>query len=196
MGDSLKDQLIALGLAKPVQGKERARKQRGKGARKAGAKPAGHAGAKGEPKRGAAPVKPDPANVSLDEAYRLREREELRAVEQKKLEKLEQDRIRREINAKIQALVDELALNDAAAELKRNFLYKGRIRSVLVTPAQLKALNAGQLGLVFVRGSYYVMQPEHVEQARAISADHIPDLGTDTADNAEEEFPVPDDLMW
>ena len=55
-------------------------------------------------------------------------------------------------------------------------MYKGRIRSVLVTPEQLRSLNEGELGLVFLRGSYFLLKPEIVEQVRSISPDHVPAL--------------------
>ena len=134
--------------------------------------------------------------MSLDAAWKLRRKEEKQTAEEEKKRKQEQDRQRRRINQELKQLVDQHALNDSAAELKRNFLYKGRIRSVLVTPEQMKALNAGELGLVFLRGSYFVMAPEHVEAVRAISTDHVPELGGDQGDESEEEFPVPDDLTW
>ena len=93
--------------------------------------------------------------------------------------------------------MDSHALNDSKAEVKRNFLYKGRIRGVLVTPEQLKALNAGELGLVFLRGNYVLMLPEHVELVRAVSDEHVPDLGGAEPDDEEEsEHKVPDDLVW
>jgi hypothetical protein len=178
MGDTLKDQLIALGLAAAEDSKK---KHRRKPARKS---------------RPPANAKEQGSEMSLDAAYRLREKDERKAAEQKKLQKQEQDRLRRKINAEIQQIVDAHALNDPAAELKRNFLYKGRIRSVAVTKEQLQALNSGSLGVVFVRGGYYLLKPEQVEAARAISADHVPDLGADDQQDADEEFPVPDDLMW
>lgn len=179
MGESLKDQLVALGLAK------------------AGAKkPARPAGANKKKRKGAGGPRKANGEMSLDAAWRLRDKEEKKAAAEKKQAKQEQDRLRRELNAKIQQLVEAHALNDKAADIKRNFLFKGRIRSVLVTPAQLQALNAGELGLVFLRGSYFIMAPENVEQVRALSADHVPDLAGGAGDDAEEEFPVPDDLTW
>ena len=66
--------------------------------------------------------------------------------------------------------------------------------SVRVNAEQLKALNGGELALVFLRGDYLVVKPELAEQVRRLSADHVPDLGTE--DPGEEEFPVPDDLLW
>lgn len=177
MGDSLKEQLIALGLAKPGGDRKP----------KAGRKPAVRR----------KPQKRDRGQLSLDEAYRLRQREEKRSAAEKKARKRAEDILRRQINAKVQGIVEAHALNDKAAELKRSFLYKGRIRSVLVTPEQLAALNAGELGVVFLRGSYFVMLPEHVESVREISADHVPELGSGGDETDEEgEFPVPDDLVW
>ena len=115
---------------------------------------------------------------------------------EKRQQKRADDLLRRQVNAKIQLLVDAHALNDKKAERKRNFLYKGRIRSVLVTPQQMKALNAGALGVVFIRGNYILMLPEHVEEVRTISADHVPDLSGHGQDQEEGAFKVPDDLSW
>jgi uncharacterized protein YaiL (DUF2058 family) len=166
MGNSLKDQLIALGLADQPKRSKPGR---------AGRKQAG-------------------PELSLDRAYRLRRKEEKETAAAKRHEKRAEDLLRRQVNGQIQKLVDAHALNDRTAEVKRNFLYKGRIRSVLVTPAQLRALNAGELGLVFLRGNYILMLPEHVEEVRRISADHVPELGGGSSE--DEEFPVPDDLVW
>jgi uncharacterized protein YaiL (DUF2058 family) len=172
MSESLQDQLKALGLAK--------------------AKPKKAPAKKPQPKKD--------AEMSLDQAYRLRKKEEKSSAQHKKEVKRLEDLKRRRINKEIQELVEGLALNDKKAEVKRNFLYKGRIRSVLVTPEQLKALNAGELGLVFLRGNYILLLPEHVERVRAISKDHVPDLGAsdqdDEDDNIDEAHKVPDDLIW
>lgn len=171
---TLQDQLRELGLANKPE------RSRGQSRKKSRAK------------------KPADSGMSLDQAYRLREREEKQAIRQKKEQKRLEDLQRRRVNKQIQELVDAHALNDKQAEIKRNFLYKGRIRSVLCTPEQLKALNAGELGVVFLRGNYILMLPEHVELARIISEDHIPDLGADSPEDPDEgdQFKVPDDLVW
>ena len=182
MSDSLQEQLRALGLVKKKSaGRKKAggKRPRGKADKRRGGKSAG-----GEP--------------SLDEAYRLRAREERRAAERKKEEKRLRDLERRRINKQVQDIVEAHALNDKAAELKRNFMYKGRIRSVLCTPEQLRAVNAGDLGVAFLRGSYYLLAPEHVEAVRVISPDHVPDLGGPDQDDPDDddEYKVPDDLIW
>ena len=185
MGDSLQDQLKALGLAKqkPRPPRKKARK-------------------KAVQKKIIIMKAPNSANadMSLDRAYRLRNKEEKQSAHQKKEQKWLQDLERRRVNKQIHELVKAHTLNDKKADLKRNFLYKGRIRSVLCTPEQLKALNDGELGLVFLRGSYVLMLPDHVELVRAISEDHIPDLrGSELDQEGEDEgdeFKVPDDLTW
>ena len=172
MSDSLKDQLLALGLAKKHKPKPRKQAKKVKN-------PATDAG------------------ISLDQAYRLRQKEEKQLAHTKKENKRLEDLKRRQVNRQIQDLVDAHALNDKKAEVKRNFVYKGRIRSVLVTPEQLKALNVGDLGVVFLRGNYVLMLPEHVELVRAISGDHVPDLGGgEPDDEVDEDHKVPDDLIW
>ncbi len=174
MSKTLQDQIRALGLAKrqkPAKKKVRKKVQASKS-------------------------RAD-AEVSLDQAYRLRQKEEKQSARDKKEHKRLLDLQRRQVNKQIQELVNEHALNDKQAEVKRNFLYKGRIRSVLVTPVQLKALNAGELGLVFLKGNYILMLPEHVELVRAISDDHVPDLGGSEPDDGDDgEHKVPDDLVW
>ncbi|MFT5768404.1 MAG: hypothetical protein ACI9H8_000361 [Lysobacterales bacterium] len=178
MADSLQDQLKALGLAKAKKPTEQKPRRK--------------------PHQTPKPKPRSDAEMSLDQAYRLRIKEEKQSAHNKKELKRLEDLKRRRINNQVQELVKDRALNDKSAEVKRNFVYKGRIRSVLVTPEQLRQLNSGELGLVFVRGNYYIMLPEHVAQAHAISPDHIPDLLPAEPDNPDEEgeFKVPDDLIW
>lgn len=175
MADSLQDQLRALGLAKNKPKK----KKRAKPARRStGRRSASSAG----------------GELSLDRAYALRERDEKREADRARRRKQAEDRKRREINQKIREIVEAHGLNDGGAELARNFLYRGRIRKVYVTTEQQRALNAEELGIVYLSGGYFILSPEHLEAVRAISAEHVVELGGSGED--EEEHPVPDDLDW
>jgi uncharacterized protein YaiL (DUF2058 family) len=192
MSKSLQEQLQALGLARAAssgQGKTAAREAAGKGKRpgRAPPKPAGKAGSGAD--RSAAS-----AEMSLQQAYRLREQQAKEQAEQAREQKRLKDLRRRQVNDAIRAIVEPNRLNDLAAELSRHFMYKGRIRKVNVTADQLKALNEGELGLVYLAGGYHVLPPEYVEQVRALSAEHVPDLSGGAAE--DEQFPVPDDLVW
>ncbi len=178
MAESLQDQLRALGLAKERKSAQKKRKPARK--RKADAKSA--------PRKGG-------GEMSLDRAWAAREREEKRSAEQAKARKMEEDRKRRQINKAIRAIVEPNRLNDRNAEVARNFMFRGRIRKVYLTPQQNTALGKGEMGLAYLSGGYHVLAAEHVEAVRNIAADHVVDLESGS-DEAEEEFPVPDDLTW
>ena len=176
MADSLQDQLRALGLAK--EKKPQRRKSTGR-----------------------KPVRKKPAAVkgggemSLGKAWALRDRDEKKSAEQARARKLEEDRRRREINKAIRGIVEPNRLNRKDAEVARNFMYRGRIRKIYVTPEQNAALASGEMGLVYLSGGYHVLSAEHTGAVREIADDHVVDLsGGD--DPAEEDFPVPEDLSW
>ena len=191
MSKSLQDQLLSLGLAR----KKPARKGREKssGSPQSRSKNAtGHSHRKA-PNPRTAEAGAD-AEMSLDQAYALRKREEQKQAEAARKQKQEEVRRRRRLNKEIGAIVNQHRLNDPKAEVPRNFMYKGRIRKIHLTPEQLKALNEGKLGIAYLTGSYHLLDSEHVEAIRQISAEHIPDLGSDSPD--DENHPVPDDLIW
>ena len=179
MSESLKDQLQALGLAskRSVGKSSKPKKTRAK----AGHRPAS--------------AKPRDADVSLGQAYRMRNQQERQQKEQAIALKREQDRQRREVNQKIKALVKAHKVRDEAAENKRSFIYKGRIRSVLVNADQLQDINSGKLGVVYLSGNYHLLPTETVEEIRQFAADHVPDLKGSESEG-EEDNPVPDDLTW
>jgi len=175
MSNSLKDQLLALGL-KPEKTESRPRKQR-------------------KPRPVAKKARQGNAEISLDQAYRIRSKDDQKQKQQALAQKRELERQRREINQKIKALVKDNAIRDDAADSKRNFLYKGRIRSVLATREQIAEINNGSLGVVYLSGNYHLLPTDKIEEIRQFAPDHIPDLdGAESED--EKDNPVPDDLIW
>ena len=175
MSNSLKDQLLALGLA-PKKTESKPKKQP-------------------KPRPGSTQRKDKNAEISLDQAYRIRGQDDRRKKEQAADQKREQERQRREINQKIKALVELNALRDESADTKRNFLYKGRIRSVLATVEQIREINNGTLGVVYLSGNYHLMPIDKVQEILQFSPDHVPNLQGCVSED-EEENPVPDDLIW
>lgn len=175
MSDSLKDQLLALGL-------------KAKKTSAAGTKPSAL-------RKKSAKHKSNKGELSLDQAYRMRSQQERQQKEQAIARKREEDRQRREINQKIKALIKAHSSRDEAADTKRNFIYKGRIRSVLATIEQVREINAGKLGVVYLTGNYHLLPSDKVAEVHQFAPDHVPDLqGAES--EGEEEFPVPDDLSW
>jgi uncharacterized protein YaiL (DUF2058 family) len=90
--------------------------------------------------------------------------------------------------------VEAKRLNRDDAEVARNFMFRGRIRKLYVTPEQQRALNADELGIVYLGGGYHLLAPEYLEAVRAISAEHV--VVQERRGEDEAEFPVPDDLDW
>ncbi len=175
MSNSLKDQLLALGLA----------------AKKSQSKP----GKQHKPRPKPAKAKGPDAEISLDQAFRLKSKDERQKKERAIAEKRELERQRRQTNQKIQALIKAHSQRDDAADKKRNFLYKGRIRSVLATAEQITEINNGKLGVVYLSGNYHLMPADKIEEISKFAPDHIPELsGSESED--EKDNPVPDDLIW
>lgn len=179
MGDSLQDQLKALGLArnKPQRSKQGAEKPI-KNRRQPSPRKASEAG-----------------ELSLEKAFALRKQDEKRKADETRRKKQEEDRRRKQLNTAIREIVTPHRLNRDDAEIARNFMYRGRIRKINVTPDQLKALNAGDLGVVYLSGGYHLLAKQHVDAVRLLSEQHVPDLGGGSEED-DGEFPIPDDLIW
>jgi len=175
MSNSLKDQLLALGLAskKPQAKPKKQHKPRSKISRS----------------------NESNTEISLDQAYRIRNKDEQQKKQQAIAQKRELERQRRQINQKIQRLIKEHAVRDDAADKKRNFLYKGRIRSVLATADQISEINNGSLGVAYLSGNYHLLPADKIVEIGQFAPDHIPDLAGSVSED-EKDNPVPDDLIW
>jgi uncharacterized protein YaiL (DUF2058 family) len=133
--------------------------------------------------------------MSLEQAYSLRQQDERRQAQQARARQQAEDRRRRLINQGIRDIVRPHRQNDEGADMARNFLYRGRIRKIYVTPDQHRALGDGSLGIVYLSGTYHLLAREHLETVRKLSAEHVVDLDADEAHD-DGEHPVPDDLDW
>jgi uncharacterized protein YaiL (DUF2058 family) len=139
--------------------------------------------------------------IDLARAYAIRaQKEKDERIEAERL-KQEQARERREAKAKLAELLKDQALNDPAAEIARHFDYGGKIKRIHVTPPQLKALNAGELGVVQLDGRYLLVTAALLEQAAVIFPPAIALKVDPTAPvagdpYADPQYQVPDDLVW
>ena len=190
MSKSLQDQLLALGIAneKPKKTRQPSRRTPDNADQRLGA-------GSSPKKRQGQGIQAAGDEVSLDRAYALRKQEEKKQADTARKRKQAEDRRRRQLNKEIRAIVGKHRLNVTKAEVARHFMYRGRIRKINLTPDQLKALNAGELGIAYLSGGYHLLAPEHVEAVRKLSAEHVPDLASGNSEKTEE-FPVPDDLTW
>lgn len=179
MADSLQDQLRALGLArgKPA-GKSSGKRRRPE-------RPSGNRTARG---------KGSQDEMSLEKAYALKQRDERKQADHKRRKKQAEDRQRRLLNKEIRTVVEAARLNSKDAGIARNFMFRGRIRKIHVTPDQLKALNGGELGIAYLSGGYHLLAKKDLEAVRKLSAEHVIELESEVDDDGDH--PVPDDLIW
>jgi len=182
---SLQDQLLALGLAKNPA-REAPRKQQSKPPDAARSGTVSPAASQRKPLKTrpaqqprvakSAPDLKQDENISLEQAYRIREAQEKSAKQKAHELKMEEDRRRAALNRQIKQIVEAGRLNLPDATEGRYFLYKNRIRKVWVSPEQLVELNSGKLGVVYLAGGYHILASEQVDQVRQLSPAHVPDL--------------------
>ncbi len=216
MSNSLRDQLMGLGFKpapkpeRPAQAKPGGKpsgKPSGKPEQRGAGKPHGgkpHPGRSearkpGGPRHGGKPQTRE--DIDLAKAYAIRaqrEKDERIAAE---AARQEEARKRREARAQLAELVKDKALNDPAAEIARHFPYGGKIKRIYVNEAQLKALNAGELGVLQMDGRYLLVTAELLAQAEAVFAPAValrvdPNAPAGEDPYADPQYQVPDDLVW
>ncbi|MEL1264624.1 DUF2058 domain-containing protein [Pseudoxanthomonas putridarboris] len=212
MSDSLKDQLLGLGF-KPAPKPER-RPERKPEHKREGQKPGTHRpSSQGSGKPGGKPGRPQgpqgkkpqgrrsAEEIDLAKAYAIRaQREKDERIEAERV-KQEEARLRREAKAKLDVFLKDKALNDAEADIARHFPYGGKIKRIYVNATQLKALNAGELGVLQQNGRYLLVTAEVLAEAEAIFAPAValkvdPDAPAGDDPYADPKYQVPDDLVW
>lgn len=229
MTDSLRNQLLGLGF-KPAPKPERAPERnaarnrgasperkpgignggpaRGDAARRVEGRPGEHrerrpgsAPKGGRPgQRPAAPARTR-EDIDLAKAYAIRAQREKDERIRAEQARQEEARLRREARAKLGELVKGHALNDPAADIARHFPYGGKIKRIHVTEPQLKALNAGELGVLQLDGRYVLVTAQMLAQAEQVFAPAValkvdPDAPAQDDPYADPRYQVPDDLVW
>lgn len=208
MSQSLRDQLLGLGFKPPAAESPK------RGDRAASPQPSKPSAAGSRPARlkqaapaaagsgvGNADARRKQAEVDLARAYALRAEQEKAERIAAEREKQEAARRKREAKAKVVELLKDRVLNAPEAEIARHFEYGGKIRRVYVTPEQLKALNAGELGVVQLDGRYLVVPGELLAQVEALLPSLVAlkvDPTAPPADDpyADPKYRVPEDLVW
>ncbi|NYH47989.1 DUF2058 domain-containing protein [Xanthomonas arboricola] len=140
-------------------------------------------------------------DIDLAKAYAIRaQREKDERIEAERL-KQEEARLRREAKAKLEELLKDKGLNHGDADIARHFPYGGKIKRIYVTADQLKALNAGELGVLQLNGRYLLVTAEVLADAEAVFAPSValkvdPNAPAGEDPYADPQYQVPDDLVW
>ena len=212
MSDSIREQLLGMGFKpapKPERKPERKPQDRKPGQ---GTGPRGAAGrnhkAGGNKPSGGTRTDTRPAGkprsqeeMDLAKAYAIRAQTEKREKLEAEAAKQEAARLRREAKAKFDAFVADKSLNVDAADIARHFEYGGKIKRVYVTAEQLKALNAGELGVLQQNGRYLVVTAAVLAEAEAIFPQGValkvdPDAPVAADPYSDPQYQIPDDLVW
>ena len=209
MSDSLRDQLLGLGF-KPAPKPERKPEARKPDARRPGPRPPGKGaapaprtgpGGKPRPSQGQSRKPRSQEEIDLAKAYAIRaQREKEERIEAERV-KQEEARLRREAKARLEAFLKDKALNDAEADIARHFPYGGKIKRIYVNAEQLKALNAGELGVVQQNGRPLLVTSDVLAEAERIFAAAValkvdPNATAEEDPYADPKYQVPDDLVW
>lgn len=204
MSDSLRDQLLGLGF-KPSPKPEKPKSS------PASRQPSTHAAKKGsgtspQPAAGSATRSGkgrarDAGGMDLARAYAIRAQTEKEERIEAERQKQEAARLRREARAALATFLADKVLNEADAEIARHFEYGGKIKRIYVTADQLKALNAGELGVLQQNGRYLLVTAATLLEAEGIFADAValkvdPDAPATDDPYADPQYQVPDDLVW
>lgn len=207
MSDTLRDQLLGLGFKPAPKPERKPDARRPQHNAKPGAKPAGKPGghrpqgpAAGKRPHGGKPPR-SREDIDLAKAYAIRaQREKDERIEAERI-KQEEARQRREAKARLEELLKDKALNLADADIARHFPYGGKIKRIYVSAEQLKALNAGELGVVQLNGRYLLVSATVLAETEAVFAAAValkvdPNAPAEDDPYADPQYQVPDDLVW
>ncbi|MGY0632904.1 DUF2058 family protein [Luteimonas sp. A478] len=206
MSTTLRDQLLGLGFKAPAKPERKPDPRRGRPGERARGKPApgpdkgGRGPGKGprqQPRKGGR----SGGEIDLAKAYAIRAQREKEERVRAEQQKQEEARKRREARAKLTALLEGKSLNAEDADIARHFEYGGKIKRIHVTADQLKALNAGQLGVLQQAGRYLLVTAAVLAEAEAVFAPAValkvdPDAPAADDPYADPKYQVPDDLVW
>lgn len=197
MSNSLREKLLGLGFKAPEPERKPEPRPRPERRPDAGAqKPGERRGGKPRPVKARTQEE-----IDLAKAYAIRaQKEKEERIEAERLRQ-EEARLRREAKARLAEFLKDKSLNDPAAEIARHFPYGGKIKRIHVTETQLKALNAGELGVVQLDGRYLLVPAALLSEVEAIFAPAValrvdPDAPAGEDPYADPQYQVPDDLVW
>ena len=189
MGNSLRDELLKVGLV----GEERAENKRRSKRHKAGP----------GKKRKQAPVQSpsEPSVATSTHVLRENRRRTARFVRDSTLSGGSvAENAKKAQRRKIQELIKSARLNDAQAALAYYFVKGKRIKRIYVTQDQHAQLTSGAVVVAALEGNHHLLTRSVAEQLLDLAPQTVlcgaADAPAGDADVDGNEHPVPDDLMW
>ncbi len=192
MGNSLRDELLKVGLV----GEERADKKRRSKRHKAG--PAK------KRKQASAPSPSEPSVATATHVLRENRRRTARFVRDSTLSGGSvAENAKKARRRKIQELIKGERLNDGQAAVAYHFVKGKRIKRIYVTQDQHAQLTAGTVVIAALEGDNHLLSRSAAEQLLELAPQTVfcgaadaHDGDPSASDIDGDEHPVPDDLMW
>ena len=104
------------------------------------------------------------------------------------------------LRRKIQELVQTEQLNDAEADVPYHFVKGKRIKRIYVTEDQRAQLAAGTIVIAALEGNHHLLTRSAAERLLSLAPQTVVGGGAEAAGSSGEvdgdEHPVPDDITW
>ena len=184
MGNSLRDELLKVGLVSEEQLKKPRQQKR--------------AGTKSAKKRKQPQSKPPSEEPKSTARHVLREnqRRTARFIRDATLGgESVADSAKKALQRQIQALIESERLNDARADMPYHFVKGKRIKRVYVTEAQRLQLSSGEIVIAALDGNHHLLSAAAAEKLLALAPQTVVCGGAEPSPDGEEH-PVPDDITW
>jgi len=185
MGNSLRDELLKVGLVSEKRLEKRRRPKRGK---------AGLGN-----KREESSTRPPIEQTSTTTGHVLREnrRRTARFVRDPTLAGGSvAESARKALRRKIQELVQSERLNDAQADVAYHFVKGKRIKRIYVTADQRAQLETGTIVIAALEGNHHLLTRQACEQLLSLAPQTVVCGGESSSEADDREHPVPDDINW
>lgn len=199
MGNSLRDELLKAGLVSEEQARNASRKARSGKARHDARGAKRSKPARGQSGKRAAEAESGPAPARSQHGLRENRRRAERIARDASLAASagvpNAAKARRE---RVEKLLSEHALKADRQDIPYHFVRGKRIKRIYVSAEQRKQLLDGDIVVVAVEGSHYLLATTAAQQLLELAPNaFVASVSANlTPDDDEGEFPVPDDISW
>lgn len=193
MSQSVRDQLLQLGLVNEKRAKqaEKARRNEKRATRQVEKR-----------RKSGDKAAPEAPATTTAEATRARAEQALRSRAERDREADRKRRLKEEkaaLKAQIRQIIERRKEPRSNAEMPYNFVVGKKIKRIYVTKPLLDGLSAGQLAVVRMGEQFEVVRRDTAERLQQLDASVVVSLHERQATSDEDEYadkPIPDDLMW
>ena len=183
--DSLQEQLLKAGLASKEQAKDAQKELRDRRRSK-------------NRRKGGRPQQKEDATADQAAKLAADAQAQKRARDRELNRKREAAKAKKAGKAGMQQMIRKARVDDNLGDVAYHFQVGSKIKRILVTEKQAKALAEGQLAVVALHREYVLVPRETGEKVGAQSPELLVLLNEPGGDEDEAyaEHPIPDDLMW